>query len=332
VITAARVLPGTFQPNWLPNCVFWLKAFFQQGLTLVQGGAIATGTIPPTVTLTGTPASVVNTIVMVTTLTGIVGTATMSWTLNGVAQGSFTVQSTVVLTGSGITAHFPAGTYTAGGTPTTYTSQVSPSTWIDLTGNGRSAVQATALQQLGWFTSGGQNGHPYIRAMNTAGNMTGTFPSMTQATLVSAITFSAGQTVFLGGPITLFPDATYTVNQGHSAFYNTTPSWNDRQGGLPGSTTATWATAPSNGPHLLMTVNDTVHNTLFVDGVQEAQIAAPAVSLNALTTYRIAQGSAGGQPWVTPLYETFGYSRPITAAEIKTVNRYLGSDYSVVVP
>ena len=135
---------GIFPPD-IPGLVLWLRA--DLGITYVQGPVVATGTTPPTVTLTGTPASPTNSIVLTCTAAGTQTTATFSWTLNGVAQTPFTAAATVVLPGTGITANFPVGLYTNTPSADTYTSVVTVSAWADRSGLGNNFAQATASKQ-----------------------------------------------------------------------------------------------------------------------------------------------------------------------------------------
>lgn len=88
----------------------------------VQGPVTGTGTTPQAVTLTGTPVASPTSISISITSTGAVGAAQFSWSLNGVVQQSAqTVTSTFVLGSTGLTANFPAGTYTSGDTYTSST-------------------------------------------------------------------------------------------------------------------------------------------------------------------------------------------------------------------
>lgn len=157
---AAQALSATgaviATPTTLAGLVAWYRA--DLGVTLVQGPVVATGTSPPAVTMTGTPATAANTIIITITLSGIVGVAQFSWSLNGVTQQTGqTVTSTFALGATGITAHFPAGTYNTVSTPDVYTSVVTVSSWADQSGNGHTASQATALQQFAYLPTGGPN-------------------------------------------------------------------------------------------------------------------------------------------------------------------------------
>lgn len=211
----ARVLPGSFQPNWGGHNVLWLQS--NRGITFVQGSVVATGTTPPAVTFTGAPSTTTNTIVLTGTSTGALGTAAFSWALNGVAQTPFTSAASVVLTGTGITATFPTGTYTSGNT---YTSVVSVSRWADQSGGGNDVTQATATNQ------------PAFQAVNSnyfnlpTLNFNGASPQWLAGT--SPIASQPWTFYFLGGTgaaagnqflIDLHTDATFAYTYAESQFY-----------------------------------------------------------------------------------------------------------------
>ena len=72
----------------------------------------ATGTTPPTVTLTGSPASGYSFNIQITT-GGSVGTAVFKWSSNGglTFTTGVATAATVLLGITGVTANFAAGTY-----------------------------------------------------------------------------------------------------------------------------------------------------------------------------------------------------------------------------
>ena len=89
------------------------------GLTLtfpaVSAATRSGGETGPLVTLTGTPTALTDyDIIIEVTTTGIVGAGVFRWSSDGGATytSGVTVAATVVLTGTGLTANFPAGTYT----------------------------------------------------------------------------------------------------------------------------------------------------------------------------------------------------------------------------
>ena len=126
------VLPPIGNPLDIPGCVLWLRA--DLGVTVVQGPVVATGTTPPTVTMTGTPATSTNSLEIDITAPGARGTAVFSWKLNGVVQQTLQLTAaTFVLGTTGITANFSAGTYT---NDNVYKSVVTVSSWADSSGAG----------------------------------------------------------------------------------------------------------------------------------------------------------------------------------------------------
>jgi len=156
LVTSAPVVT----PATLPGLAFWVRS--DLGVTYVQGPVVATGTSPPAVTFSGTPSSTSNSIVLTCTGAGTNTTATFSGTLNGVAMSPFTAAATVVLPGTGITATFPAGSYTNTPSADTYTSVVTVSAWADQSVGGNNATQASALSQFAYLPTGGPNSVPVM--------------------------------------------------------------------------------------------------------------------------------------------------------------------------
>lgn len=74
----------------------------------------------PTVTMSGTPTAL-KTLVIAITLGGAVGTATATYSINGATPVPFTTAASVLITGTGVTVAFTAGTYVLA---TTYTQTV----------------------------------------------------------------------------------------------------------------------------------------------------------------------------------------------------------------
>lgn len=154
------LLNSAFAPSQLSNLHLWLDA--RLGITYAQGPVSAAGTTPPAVTLTGTPASSTNTIVVTVTTPGVLGVALFSWSLNGVTQQTSQVTAaSFPLSGTGTTAQFSAGTYSANNT---YTSQVTVSAAADQSGLGNNCAQGTATSQPAYAATANAKGGPAIQS------------------------------------------------------------------------------------------------------------------------------------------------------------------------
>ena len=136
-------------PANLPGLVLWLHG--EAGFTVVQGPVTATGTTPPTVTLSGTPNNLsASTVEIDITTPGTRGIALFQWKFDGVVQQTLQVTSaSFVLGTTGLQASFSAGTYAANNV---YTSVLNVSAWADQSltngvANGNNATQATAAVQ-----------------------------------------------------------------------------------------------------------------------------------------------------------------------------------------
>src|SRR5216684_1248194 len=75
-----RGIQGDFDPLQLSGLAVWLRA--DLGITLATSAVTATGTAPPTVTLSGTPNDGYNIRIEITTA-GVRGTAVFRWSSNG---------------------------------------------------------------------------------------------------------------------------------------------------------------------------------------------------------------------------------------------------------
>ena len=173
-----------FSPSWSPSSVLWLRG--DSGVTVVAGHVTATGTSPPTVTLSGTPtatqiSSATPYVELDCTTGGAVGTSLYTLKLNGatVATGIASASSGVSIPGSGLTAGWAVGNSTNNDV---YTSNVTASGWADQSGLGHNATQATSANQLTYVTSGGANGQPYLQSTFNGPNstfLTGASPLVT---------------------------------------------------------------------------------------------------------------------------------------------------------
>lgn len=129
----------------------WCRA--DLGITL-GATPLASGTLPPAVTLSGTLAQALGVRIEIQT-TGIRGTATFRWsTDNGTTwtESSVVTAATYALGTTGITANFPVGTYT---NDNVYKATIA--TWADQSGAALDYTQATAGLQPVMLKAGGAN-------------------------------------------------------------------------------------------------------------------------------------------------------------------------------
>ena len=147
-----------WSPAWLaPAIVVYLRP--DLGATTAIGPVTATGTTPPTVTISGTPTSIQTSyttpyVELDCTTPGILGTSKFTVKLNGstTATNVASASSGVVLTGSGLTAGWAAG---ASATNDVYTANIIASALADQSGAGNGATQATASLQPTYLGAGG---------------------------------------------------------------------------------------------------------------------------------------------------------------------------------
>lgn len=153
--------------------VLWLRS--DLGVTTVVGPVVATGTTPPTVTLSGTPSTTQTSaapyVELDCTTLGVLGVSQFTVKVNGTvtATNVFSASSGVVLPGSGLTAGWAAG---ASATNDVYTSNIVTSAWADQSGQANNATQAFSVNQLTYVTGGGANGHPYLQSTFNGSNGT----------------------------------------------------------------------------------------------------------------------------------------------------------------
>ena len=159
---ASNVTPGAgrgsgwhgFSPTWIPGLALWLRA--DLGVTAVAGPVTATGTTPPTVTLSGTPgaqtAAATPYVELDCTTLGALGTSKYTVKVNGsvTATNVASASSGVALAGTNLTAGWAVG---ASATNDVYTANVVASAWVDQSGSGHSVTQATAAKQPTYLAS-----------------------------------------------------------------------------------------------------------------------------------------------------------------------------------
>lgn len=210
-ITGASVDRGEPWP-WLPTGASNLFAHYElsKGLTVTAMGAVTSaGTAPPAVTLTGTPNYAFQLDIAIRT-GGTLGSAKFAWSVDGGESWTgvdVTTAATVVLGNTGVTANFPAGTYSA---DNTYTAGTVVSQIDDLSGNGRHLSQATSTKRgaVKFETLNGGKRHAGIKFDGTddvySRTMTLTAPftllivaSMTQAAIRSLVGANAAQAIYV---------------------------------------------------------------------------------------------------------------------------------------
>ena len=300
------VVPPIGGPLDIAGALLWVRA--DLGVTIVQGPVVATGTTPPTVTMTGTPATSSNSLEIDITLTGLRGTATFTWKLNGVVQQTLQLTAaTFVLGTTGITANFSAGTYT---NDNVYTSVVTVSAWADQGGGGFNYVQATAASQPA-FAANKYNGKPAINGIDGTKSMTSAVPAPgTSGTFMLTCSKSSLASTYLaahvGGAQSSFIDMfTTTLMEWFSA---------------GGADRATFATAPSVGLHQLIVAQvDGVSCVGYFDGAHAFNI----VPTNTLSALGVLFGyNAGSSGTNGDIVECAQYTRALKPSEIAQLHAY----------
>jgi len=299
-------------PLLIPGCQLWLRA--DRGITYVQGPVTSSGGSQPVVTLTGTPFSSANNIVITMQLPGFTGTATFSWSLNGVTQQTGVLTgSAVVLTGSGITAAFGAGVYTTGNT---YSSVVTVSAWADLSGHGNNAAQATASQQPTYSAADA----------NYGGQPSVVFTTASTQGLTSSFAVSQPDTIVIIG-------TSFTRGAGAgSAFIDTASGsrqliWLNSSGVFQMYAGSFVGIAGNFLPHMFMAVYNGASSSLYVDNSQTAAASGNA-GANNLASAGIA-GIIGTDSLNGSIAEMIVYNGALGAAQLAQLSAYVKARYGL---
>ena len=194
---------GTFSPSSISGLKLWLRS--NTGVTLVASPVTATGTTPPTITLTGTPiagqSSIATPYVEIDcTLLGALGTWQFTWKLNGTVQQTAVVSATTVaLAGSGLTANISAGT---AATDNVWKANSVVSAWADLSAVKDNVSQATGSKQPIYLAADSHyNNQPSL-----------SFATASSQNLVSAVAENIAQ------PLTIYVVGRATSTAGNYAF------------------------------------------------------------------------------------------------------------------
>jgi hypothetical protein len=137
-----------FNPTWIPSVVLWMRS--DLGVTAGINAVSATGTSPPTVTLSGTPSTRQSSaatpyVELDCTTGGALGTWAFTVKLNGSTVSTNVLSAaSVTLTGTGLTATIATGTAS---TNDVWRSNITVSSWGDQSGYNRPFSQATASAQ-----------------------------------------------------------------------------------------------------------------------------------------------------------------------------------------
>ena len=305
-----------YSPQWAPSLTFWVRS--DLGITSGVGPVTATGTSPPTVTLSGAPtasqlAAATPYVEIDCTTLGALGTSKFTVKVNGsvTATNVASAASGVVLTGSGLTAGWAVG---ASAVNDVYTANIVLTTWSDQSGNSNSPTQGTAS-------------HRPIYVVPTTGPASLVFAAASSQDLVSSVS-AVGATGW-----TIAQEASYatacqsaacygaafgTSTNGNAFKVNTAPFRDltargvvDRNDGAPTASVESW-----------IGTNDATTTKLFVNGL--------AVTLTNSTTNAVSSGAAvtigadeTGATFLTgSMYEAAAWSRVLDVADSYRLSRY----------
>lgn len=294
----------------------WLAAGL--GVTYSNGAIVAAGTVPPTLTLTGTFTGV-HIIVITCTFAGILGTWTYTWTLDGVQQGgTITSAASVAVSAGGIAAfNWAAG---AASTNDTWTIQTSATAWADQSGN---AINDTVTGSPP-LAANMLNGQPGFTLNGTTQGMSGgstqtnwSLSAATQFMVFTPISSSNGNLSYLADQIIADFSSYYglTFNSAGNlyAFADSTPHSVSKaiSFGTPITVYSRW---------------DSTGNTLYlsVNGGAEVSVGTSG----SLSSSAIVIGGVGrSHPANMAIFESLSYNINLGPAGIAKTLQYLRAKY-----
>ena len=315
-----QIGPGArdFTPNSISGLLLWLRA--DKGITVVQGPVTATGTTPPTVTLSGIPANKnQQTLVLTTTLGGVLTVTLFSWSLNGVTQQTNQLATGAFVLGTtGITADFSAGTYTAGDT---YTSVLTVSAWADQSGKGNSATQVTAANQPPYTVTGGANGCPYLTFVGNAGTHTllGTvLPAQPQEFFIVARSTASN-------PV----QNNYLFDTGGNVSSTIQGSGTNSLEQYSGSATVNVTSFTPGANFLVDSYFSAAASTVTINGGATTGPANPGTNAPTLG-YTVGAEGLPADEWGGYIYEVIVYNQLISAINRAKLLQYITARYGIV--
>ena len=310
---------GEFIPPDISGLKLWLRS--DKGVTTVVSPVTAAGTAPPAVTITGSLTAGIAQTAAATpfveidiTLTGIRGTATFTWKLNGVVQQTLQLTAaTFVLGGTGLTANFPAGTYTS---DNTFKVNINVSAWADQSSNGNDVLQAAGASQPTYSTTDSLFGNrPTVGFLGSSSQFLRTSSSIAQASPFTTIVVAR---------------STVSNNQlcgsfasGNGAIIAQTSAWLYYAGSTISSSAIMSAT-----PAVVAAVENTT-STIYVNN-SSASVASGNAGVGALSsTYQLSGAAVSG--YLTgAIAEVILYSSALSNAQLSSVFLYLGARYRIL--
>jgi hypothetical protein len=314
---------AVFTPKSIPGLILWLRS--DMGVTGVMSAVTASGTAPPTVTLSGTPVSTLTNVELDVTSAGALGVAQFQVKMNGsVILTGLNTGSSVALTGTGLTSSWAVG---VSSTNDVYTAFVQVSAWADQSGSGNNTTQSTGSNQPAYHSSGGGSSGllPYIQFTAGTSQVLAGAVTLPITSPLTAETFHAGRVT------------TLNVSSNSAIFSN----GNNRY-------STVWGGANQDGPFMLSqgpAVGNacpgiTINTDMSADAVwtgASAKLACNGGSFNsgtsmtgAASTFAVGNNNTAGTTAIGGwIYEELFYNVPLTTSQETQVNNYFFSRYGV---